>query len=320
MTEISIKLTNGSLLTGKTHFPSSSMLSTFTPLVVLIHGGGYDANYFDANDKHTVRYLSEALGIPLIALNRPGYGSTDLWHFDKGKNSFIQQSGRWLHEFALPAVWAEFGKSLNVSSIVLFGHSVGGAISVVAASEYERGASQYVLSGLAISGMGSRPETSTFGPMLQQMESTMDSTKLNPLSVPHEAKDTITFHTEYTFDPDILKETQRLGRDSSFEELYDINLLWPNYWESYSKTIQVPVLYTMGQLDKLWHLSAETVEEFSRGFSSSAWVETRILQNAPHCIELSLHGTGFILRELGFALECTTRLAIEEKMHNARRA
>ena len=294
--------------------------STSIPLVVLVHGGGYDADYFDSDDKHTVRHLSEALGIPLIALNRPGYGSTDLSNFDKGENSFIQQSGRWLNELALPAIWTEFRKSLNVSSIVLFGHSVGGTVTVVAASEHERESSQYELSGLAISGMGSRPETSTFGPMLHQLESSMDSTKLNPLPVRPEAKDAITFHTEHTFDPEILKQTQRLSRNASFEELYDINLLWPTYWESYAQTIRVPVLYTMGELDKLWHLSAGTVQEFSRGFSKSTWIETRILQNAPHCIELSLHGTGFVLRELGFALECATRLAIEEKMNSAGRA
>ena len=311
MADLSLKLADGTTVTGKTYLklkPLVELSSSSIPLLVLIHGGGCTCEFFDVNPKHSIRHFSEVLGIPAVSINRPGYAGTPSLKATEVDNpeTFIQRHGRWVHELALPAIWKEFSGSLKVSSIVLYGESIGGAVSTVAAGLHAMEPSQYPLAGLILSAMGSAPKTK---PLRQVFED--DSMRGKQLSVPPELTAILAVGEDATIADSAVWKGSNHHYPTSVEELFDINMQWTTYWKSYAKDVRVQVLYSMGEHDQLWHLNVKTMAEFTEAFTSSPWVESRVIKNAPHCIEFSYQCSGFLLRVFGFALECAVSLAIE---------
>ncbi|KAJ9609445.1 hypothetical protein H2200_005772 [Cladophialophora chaetospira] len=312
MAELSLDLADGTILTGKTYLelkPALELSSSSVPLLVLVHGGGCNSDFFDINQKHSVRGFSKILGIPVIAINRPGYGGTPLLAAGAAQatETLIQRHGHWVHELVLPAIWKEFSAALNTSSIVLYGESIGGAVCTVAAGLHGRDPSQYKLAGLVLSAMGSAPKTEPLQPLFED-----ESLKGKPLSMPKDLTAPLaTGEDGLVADKSVWIEST-CHSPTTVEEIYDINMQWPTYWNSYARDVHVQVLYSMGEFDNLWHLSAKTMNDFTEAFTSSSWVESRLLKNAPHCIEFGYQCSGFLLRVFGFALECATSLDIDE--------
>jgi hypothetical protein len=81
-------------------------------LVVAVHGGSYTRDYFDANENHSIRHVSQFLGIPVIAINRPWYQSTSPVPAILAHSSFIQDEGRYLHPSILPCLRKQHASSL----------------------------------------------------------------------------------------------------------------------------------------------------------------------------------------------------------------
>jgi pimeloyl-ACP methyl ester carboxylesterase len=312
MAELSLKLADGSVLTGKTYLalqPALELSSPSVPLLVLVHGGGCSCEFFDVDSRHSVRRFSEVLGVPVVTINRPGYGGTLALAGDEADDSrtFIQRHGRWVHELALPAIWKEYSASLDVSSIVLYGESIGGAVCTVAAGLHAKDPAQYKLAGLVLSAMGSTPKTEPLKPLFED-----ESMKGKQLTIPEEIKASLAVADDQNVADAAVWNASTCHHPTSVEEIYDINMQWPTYWRSYAKEVRVQVLYSMGEFDNLWHLSAKTMSEFTEAFTSSPWVESRLMKNAPHCIEFGYQCSGFLLRVFGFALECAVSMTIDE--------
>ncbi|KAK5046476.1 hypothetical protein LTR84_008279 [Exophiala bonariae] len=304
MASFSMILANGKCLTGSNHFPMRPPPSRVAalPLIVAVHGGTYTSDYFDADADHTLRYMSQALAVPVVAIDRPGYGGTSPLPPIPTESSFIQEQGIYLHKYILPFLWKTHASNLGVSSIVLYGHSIGAAVAVITSSLHARDGDlpPYPLSGMSISGVGSNVKT------LPMEEFHKDPRELIGISIriPSDQKDILMLGAAKLHSPSILKQTERLQHDVSLEELYDINVLWRSYWRTFAASVKVPVLYTLGELDELWNKSDQDVEDFAKGFVNAPPVEARRLLSAPHCIEHSLQCTGLTLRTFGFAIEC----------------
>ncbi|KEF57082.1 uncharacterized protein A1O9_07272 [Exophiala aquamarina CBS 119918] len=309
MSSFRLTLEDSSVVTGKTYFELDrkyEFSSKTIPLLVCVPGGAYDSDYFDFEPKHSLRSLSKMLGIPVVCVDRPGYGeSTDVSNIG---NTFIQRHGRWLNNLVLPSIWKEFSASLNASSIVLYGESIGGAVSTVAAGMYASDPPAYPLSGLVLSAMSTKPQT-------QQLTSYFSDESLRgkPIHMPFEQRIShAAGDNPELFDPVVF--TSRKGMSStSVEELYDINIQWPTYYAKYAEKITVQVQYSMGEYDQLWHINRDTMNEFTQSLKNSFWVEARFQKNAPHCIEFSYQCTAFYLRVFGFAMECSDSYAIDEE-------
>ena len=278
------------------------------PLVVAVHGGTYTSSYFDADESHSVVRISKALGIPVIAIDRPGYGGSSPLAPILSQSSYIQEQAKYLHQTILPFLWERYAPELKVSSIFLYAHSIGGAITLVAASLH--GSSKlpevYPLCGISISGVGSKVNK------LPMPEFELDPQEMGGvlLGFPSEQKDHLMLGSPSFYDPAILQQTERLQHKASLLELYDINVLWRGYWREYAASVKVPVLYTLAEHDNLWSNTGKDVEEFAVAFVDSPTVESRRLLAAPHCIELSLQGTGLYLRTFGFAVESAVQLKV----------
>ncbi len=312
MASFSLTLANGNIITGSNHFPTSSSGSRIAalPLIVAVHGGTYTSDYFDADDDHTLRHISQALGVPVIAIDRPGYRGTSALPPTPAESTFIQEQGTYLHKHILPFLWKTHAMNLGVSSIFLYAHSIGAAVAIVAASLHARDGdrSAYSLSGLSISGVGSNVNTL---PIEAFQKDPRDLVGIS-IRIPNDQKDFLMLGAAKLYDPAILKQTEKLQHDVTLEELYDINKLWRDYWRKYAADVKVPVLYTLAEFDELWNKSDQDVEDFAKGFVNAPPVEARRLLSAPHCIELSLQCSGLTLRTFGFAIECAVHQHLVE--------
>ncbi|KIX92999.1 uncharacterized protein Z520_11272 [Fonsecaea multimorphosa CBS 102226] len=307
MSAFSILLPDGSAITGKDFSPSESRVPVRArPLLVLIPGGTYTVDFFDADEKHTVRTWATALGVPVVGLNRPGYGDVPVpTAMDKDGSTFIQQSGRWLHNVGLPTIWEKFAQKYEFSSIVLYGHSIGGAVAIVAASLYEEGASPYKLSGLSMAGIGCDTVYHDFLAIFDDMHRTAEVGPATPIRFPKQQQEqSMLGPVPDLYDPAILEQTERLANPIYLQELYDVEFLWPVYWARYAQSVSVPVLYNMGEHDQLWQVNDDSMRRFGAGFVKAPAVTTTISKHCLHCVEFSHQSPGYYIRLLGFAVEC----------------
>lgn len=155
MESFKLSLSNDAIVTGLVSLPDRDQVSgpSTLPLIVAVHGGTYSASYFFADDQHSALPVSSALGVPFLAINRPGYkDSTAILPF-REDSTYFQEEGRHLHEEILPAIWKEYASRLGISSIILMTHSMG-AFSAIVAAALNCDSNLYPLAGLIISGIG----------------------------------------------------------------------------------------------------------------------------------------------------------------------
>ena len=317
MSRFSLTLEDRSPVDGLLFTPQHQPLPAISgrkPLLVVVPGGTYTADFFDADAKHSLRSVCNCLGVPALALNRAGYGSTPPPSIvDQKENSFIQQSGRWLNTLALPAIWTKYATTLDISSIVLYGHSIGAAVCLVSAAEYAKHkyTTPYHLAGLMLSGIGCKNPENSFDVILQEEYKANRPMPLKQIGFPSDQQvQYMLGSSPQLYQPTIVQQIVRLRNDIYIQELLDIEFLWRDYWKSYASLITVPVLYNPGLLDRLWIINQETVDDFRKGFTKSTGVSVIVSPNAPHAIELSHQSTGFYIKMVGFAVECAAQLEI----------
>ena len=155
MEPFEILLSNNALVTGLASLPSRDRAArpSALPLMLAIHGGTYGANYFFADDQHSAVPLSSALGIPFLAINRPGYRDSTPLPTVPEDSSYFQEEGKLLHNEIVPAIWKRYASQLGVSSIVLLTHSNGTPGGIVSAALNAKSES-YPLAGIIIHGNG----------------------------------------------------------------------------------------------------------------------------------------------------------------------
>ncbi|TKA66835.1 hypothetical protein B0A49_07317, partial [Cryomyces minteri] len=312
MESLSLTLPDGRLLTGLTSFPSQPAPGAI-PLIVTVHGGTYAADYYDADPAHSIRNISAALGVPVIAINRPGYKDSSPLPELTGDETYIQQQGKYIDAVVLPALWSKYGK--GTQAVVLVGHSIGAAISTVTAGRHaESGsAAKYPLAGLVTYGIGSQKGRKPFGDAVESdageapNKPSPDATLAPPEKPaaqvwPKEMKDGIMLHPKLCA-PSVFSLHDKLNNPMSYDESSDTIGMYLNYWASYAARVTVPVMYTAPSNDFLWYATLEALEEYAAAFVSSPKVECGVQLKSPHCIELSLQGQAWMVRFFGFAME-----------------
>ena len=97
-------------------------------LIVAIHGGTYTSKYFDTPSSSLLE-LCASLGYSILALDRPGYGTATSVPVDQ--LAFDDQVP--VLQRALEVIWNEYGQ--QSAGMFLIGHSIGGMISLLLATE-----------------------------------------------------------------------------------------------------------------------------------------------------------------------------------------
>ncbi|ETS78655.1 hypothetical protein PFICI_08508 [Pestalotiopsis fici W106-1] len=301
MQSFELPLANGGTVTGIHSIPPLSASSAqHRPLIVGLHGGCYDCQYFDATPKYSASRQSSFFGIPFISINRPGYGGTSCVSPIPEGSDFHHASGLMLHRHLLPKLWQEFGVSNQCNSIVLLCHSLGAMSGIVAASLHGQDMQpSYPLSGIITSGMGATQSVSA--------KSTSPGFKAHGddyVTFPSWAKDSVMFKPG-TVEDEILEQTERLNAKTPLMEVATFKDAWLPVWkEKYAAHVSTPVMFSLVDNDPFFVVTTEEVESCARAFANSARVDGSLMTGAPHCVELSHWSQGWYARCFGFALEC----------------
>ena len=272
-------------VSGEARFPRGA-IGKAVPLIVAVHGGSYDSSYFDLPG-HSLLDRAEANGIPIIAIDRPGYGNTPLL---ARSEMTLERQGRFLTA-ALQELWDGHGHGRD--GIVIIGHSIGAAISAYVASE----PGTLPLLGLAISGVGMRTPAE-HRPMWESLPD------IDLVEMPAEVKDAVMFGPQGSFDAAMPAASHIANRTAPKVELVDIVSTWHDNVAAVLCKIAVPVHYRQGEFDRLWIVDEGEVRDFQQSLSKSPRVDARMLRGTGHCLDHHTIGPALHLQQLGFALQC----------------
>ncbi|PWY83836.1 hypothetical protein BO94DRAFT_566955 [Aspergillus sclerotioniger CBS 115572] len=270
------------------------------PLIIGLHGGGYDHQYFNATPTYSASRLSTALQVPFISIDRSSYGKTNSTPPIPETSDFSQETGHWLHKYILPKLWSEIGLPNQCTCIVLC-HSFGVMGGIVAAALHaEEKTPLYALGGLIASGMWNT-----------QAPSAMERSTLSyvPIDADHvmfgvDTKDTVMFKPG-TAAPEILDQCEQLNAACPVAELRGFaETCLPSWKEKWAARVTVPVLFALVEDDPFFVATEEELGICVKAFRNSKRVDGSLVRGAPHCLELSLCLRGWYARCFGFALEC----------------
>ncbi len=116
---------DGQTISALTAGPRSS---AGRPLIAALHGGTYNARYFDVAGSRYGSFmdLAAGLGYCVVSFDRPGYGASSALEPDD--NTFGRHAG------LLAAAIAQVADSYGADGVVLLGHSIGGMIAAMIAA------------------------------------------------------------------------------------------------------------------------------------------------------------------------------------------
>jgi pimeloyl-ACP methyl ester carboxylesterase len=280
---------HGMTITGKRRPADKAPVAADVPLIIAIHGGTYTSEYFDI-DGYSLLELAAGLGIPIVAIDRPGYrGSTAV---DAGESIILKNAEVLDHVIA--ELWEAWGQ--GTCGVFLIGHSIGGAVVTAIAA----GNPSWPLLGIAVSGC-----------LLEVPAEARDGFNALPdilmIDLPTPMKDSVMFGPEWTYEKSMPAASYPSNSEIPRAELIDINNGWVGRVRSVAARVTVPVQSRQGEFDALWITDAQQVTDFGAAFTSSPRVDARLVANTGHCIDFHLASAGFQLGQLGFALECCVR-------------
>lgn len=309
MQPFTLNFAENKAVSGFVSIPPSPATSKHGPLLVLLHGGSYAADYYDADEERSIEPFSKALGIPVIALNRQGYKDSTALSLSEGETSFGEQA-KALHESILPQIWEKYGKESGVSSLVLAGHSVGAMVAMTAASLHAQSSSRtYPLSGLCITGIADawHPQFTTAPPPAPPIDETGKF-----VLWPDMVRDAMMLMIpDGRADPTFSARHAELNNPVPIAEVME-SMAKEGGWREAAAEVKAPVLHLVGEYDGLWDTGKEAMAGFVKLFKKTT-VESGVVGEAPHCLEISYQGKAVFLKVLGHAVQCAVEYGYREE-------
>lgn len=212
-----------------------------------------------------------------------------------------------IHKYILPNLWSEFGVPNACNCIVLLCHSMGSMSGTVAAALHaEDNERQYPLGGVIASGMGDRLQ-----PWMTESPLGWSQVDEHMVQLPSDRKDDVLLPSG-TAPEEVLQQVELLNAPAALADLM-FSETWIPVWQArWAGRVSVPVSFAMVKDDCFFVVNEEYMQEYRAAFKSSRRVDVSLLNDAPHCIELSYWSQGWYARCFGFALECAADM---HKLH-----
>ncbi|KAJ6441594.1 bZIP transcription factor [Purpureocillium lavendulum] len=296
MEPFTLRLANGVTVAGIANIPPSSTSGrNRRPLIVGIHGAGYSSHYFDSDATHAAKTLSDALDVPFVAFDRPGYGSSSPIGRVPDGSTFAEENATHLHQAILPALWTTFGARNGCACVVLHCHSLGTPSAIIAATLHaEDPEPGYPLGGIAFSGIGSQSHPDILAFRARQWRGEPGTETLQDLMLPR-----------WAADADVIDHDGSLRQHPPVEDIETATQVWAPRWRAdWAPRVQVSMLVGLAGRDRIWEGSREHLRDIAGGFTACPTVEELLLPGAPHNIEMSYWAPAWYARTFGFALDC----------------
>jgi pimeloyl-ACP methyl ester carboxylesterase len=267
-----------------------------TAVVVALHGGASTAAYFDCPGHPRLSLLrtAAALGYTVVALDRPGYGSSAPYP------DAMQQPEQRI-ALAYGAVDKILGTNPRGAGLFLLGHSAGCELAVRMAADERAG--QDALVGLGLAGTGLRYAEAA-GEMLKTATSTQRPSGLRELL----------WQPAHLYPPEVLSGMT----NSSGGALYEVTMVkdWPRQdFPALAAQIRVPVLFSHAEYEKVWQSDPEALADIAALFTAAPRFVLNEQIDAGHNLSLSVSAAAYHMKVLSFVEECViARRGAEQKL------
>ncbi|UXA05331.1 alpha/beta hydrolase [Mycobacterium sp. SMC-2] len=257
-----------------------------TPLLVCLHGGGYDNRYFDA-PRCSLLCQASAAAFGVVSLSRPGYPADD--DSARRQPSFSQAAE--IIADVVTHIWDQLGEGRP--GIVLIGHSIGAAIAIhVAAKKVS-----WPLIGLAISSV-----CDSLAPVVVELIGQLPTDVA--LSMPGDLIRPLFYGPDWTLNTTTLADVADLPVSTPSADLVELNTSWADDLPKVASRVEVPLHYVLAEFDGLWETSAERVATIAGLFSRAPFVEASFWRGVGHNIEHHRLGEAYGRAVLAFAERC----------------
>lgn len=259
-------------------------------VIVALHGGAATARYFHYPDQPRLSLLETgaALGFTVIALDRPGYGSSRP-HAD----ALVSAERR--VDAAYTAIDQLLGAKPRGAGLFLLAHSAGCELAVRMAAD-ERGGD---LLGLELAGTGR-----IFHPTAQKI---LEAVRANGLG---RRKPTglqgILWEPMSCYPPGVVGGAHFVSRAPGYESAV-VQEWAPRNFALTAPKVRVPVQYTLGDHDLVWRNDPASMADIAALFTASPRAVTNEQANSGHNLSLGLTAMAYHLKVLSFVEECVLR-------------
>ena len=255
-------------------------------VIVAIHGGGTTAVYFDCPGHPGLSLLraGAAAGFTVIALDRPGYGSSAPY-----PESVAQPEQR--VNLAYGAVDRVLGERPRGAGVFLMGHS-GGCELVMRMGADERGAD---LLGIELAGTGRH-----YHPAAREILKTATRER-RPAGLRE-----MLWHPEHLYPPEVLNGATVSPTAPAYEDQMVSNWARQDF-PALAPAVRVPVRFSIAEHEKVWQNDASAMTEIEALFSGSPRFTVYRQPDAGHNMSLGHTAATYHAKVLEFANECVTR-------------
>jgi pimeloyl-ACP methyl ester carboxylesterase len=258
------------------------------PLIAALHGGSYNARYFDVavSPQPSFMDFAAASGYPVVSFDRPGYGGSTA--LKPEANTFAR------HARLLDDAIAQAAGRFGASRVLLIGHSIGSMIATMIAA----GEPGFGLIGLSVTGLGAviRPG----GPSGALASLPADET----IDLPYDRRDQAMFGPAGTWTPEGVAAAHQSYAPVPVRELIQADRWADDRLPGLAPHVRVPVHNAVAEFDAVFDSSPASVGQFARMLTAAPFVEASIARDTGHSIDHHILGHALHLRQLAFAEEC----------------
>jgi pimeloyl-ACP methyl ester carboxylesterase len=252
-------------------------------VVVAFHGGASTAAYFDCpgHPRLSLLRLGAELGYTMIALDRPGYGSSAPY-----PDAMADPDQR----VALAYGVVDKLASARGAGLFLLGHSAGCELAVRMAVD-ER-AADAALIGLELAGTGAQ-----YSDAAAEMMKTA-STSHRPTGL----RDLL-WQPAHLYPPDVLSGMTNSVSGAGYE--VDMTGNWPRQdFPALAPRIAVPVQFSVAEYERVWQSDPQTLAQIGAMFTASPRFVLNEQIGTGHNISLSHSAAAYHLKVMSFVEEC----------------
>lgn len=260
-------------------------------VVVALHGGGTTSIYFDCPGQPTLSLLrtGAALGYTVIALDRPGYGSSALY-----PEAMTEPEQR--VRLAYLAVDRILGERARGAGLFVLGHSNGCELAVRMAAA-DRGAE---LLGLELAGTGLHYQDAARAAL----------SSARPGQRPAGLRELL-WEPASLYPEPVLRGITNASSGAPYEA--DMVTSWPRRdFPSLAGQVQVPVRFTFAEHEKVWESGPDARREIRDIFTAADSFTTNHQPEAGHNLSLGFSAAEYHRSVLSFVNDCAAAVVARD--------
>lgn len=255
-------------------------------VVLALHGGGTTAAYFDCpgHPSLSLLRLGAALGFTVIALDRPGYGSSAPYP------EALAEPGQRVR-LAYGAVERIVGEGSRGAGLFLFAHSNGCELALRMAADNNE------LLGIEIAGTGRH-----YQPAAREVLKSASTTHRPP------GLRELLWHPAELYPADVVGGITNAASGAPYEAAMVTD--WPRHdFPALAARVRVPVQFSVAEHEKVWQSDAAALAEIAAMFGAAPQFRINEQRDAGHNLSLGHTAADYHQKVFAFVEECVATQA-----------